>query len=409
MSIPPPPGPQGPYQPPPGPQGPYQPPPGPQGPYQPQAQAPYHGQQPYQPWPPYGQGGSPSVDGLAVAALVLGIVCLLPGIGLVFGLVALRQIRRSGRRGRGMAIAGSVLSAIGLVLWVLFFTTGAASDFWDGAKEAARDNAVLSVKKGECFDTLTGSLEGMAYDVDEVPCSGRHDGEVFAVVRLPGGAYPGESRVTDIADDKCFALESDYVLDSWALPENVDVYYLTPTEESWALGDREITCVYGNTDAEGSLTGSLRADETTLDADQLAYLETVRALDAVIEKEPEEYPDEDLEANTGWARDMEGALVEQAAALREHTWPAKAKEPLESLAAELEAAGAHFGRAAEATDPDVFFEHYDSGYEVVDGPATIDAREALGLSTTPPADDYDDGSGEGAGGAADAGDGSLDA
>ncbi|MGC0329734.1 hypothetical protein RKD23_002724 [Streptomyces sp. SAI-170] len=391
MSIPPPPGPQGPYQPP------------VQGPYPPQGPYP---QQPYQPWPPYGQGGSPSVNGLAVAALVLGIVCLLPGIGLVFGLVALRQIKRGGQRGRGMAIAGSVLSAVGLVLWVLFFTTGAASEFWDGAKEAARDNsAVFSVKKGECFDTLTGSLEGMAYDVDKVPCSGRHDGEVFAVVELPGGAFPGDSRVTDIADDKCFALESDYVLDTWALPENVDVYYLTPTRESWAIGDREITCIYGNTDAEGSLTGSLRADETTLDAHQLAYLETVRALDAVLEKEPEDYPDEDLEVNTGWAEDMEGALVEQAAALRAHTWPAGAQQPLEALAAELEASADDFGKAADATDPDVFFEHYESGYEVVDGAATIDAREALDLSTTPPAYDYDDGSGEDG----EAGDGSLNA
>lgn len=377
MSIPPPPGPQGQY-----------PPPGPYGP------------QPYQqPWPPYGQPLRPPLNGLAIAALVLGILCFVPALGLILGLIALRQIRRKGDRGRGMAIAGSVLSSVGLVLWTLFFATGGAAEFWDGFKEAAREsNAVFTVKKGECFDTTTGSLEGLAYDVDKVPCVGRHDGEVFAVVEVPGGAFPGDDSLTSLADDKCFALESDYVMDAWALPEHVDVYYLTPTRQSWRLGDREITCIFGHTDPEGSLTGSLRTDETTLDADQLAYLESVRALDAALEKEPVAYPDEDLPANTEWAEDMESALEKEAAALRAHTWGVGRKRLMEALATDLEARADDFGKAADATDPDVFFEHYESGYAFVDGEPTLNARVALGLSTTPPADDYDDGDG-GEGGA----------
>ncbi|MFE1439366.1 DUF4190 domain-containing protein [Streptomyces sp. NPDC058739] len=378
MSIPPPPGPQGPY-----------PAPGPYGPY---------GPQPYQqPWLPYG-AQRPSVNGLAIAALVLGILCFVPALGLILGLVALRQIRRTGQRGRGMAVAGAILSSVGIALWALFFATGTASDAWDGFKEAAKDDMVLRVDKGKCFDTTTGSLEGIAYDVDEVPCSGEHDGEVFATVTVPGGAYPGDSRVTDLADDRCYELRDDYVMDAWALPEDVDVYYLTPTRESWRVGDREITCVLGNTDPKGTLTGSLRTDATTLDADQLAYLKSVAALDEVLLEEPEEYPDEDLPANADWARDMEGALDEQAAALREHAWPAGAKAPLKALAAELEASADDFGKAAASTDPDVFFDHYDNGYGFVDGSATIDAREALDLSTTPPAYDYDDGDGGEGGG-----------
>jgi hypothetical protein len=376
VSIPPPPGPQGQY-----------PPPGPYGP------------QPYQPWPPYGQPVRPPLNGLAIAALVLGILCFVPALGLILGLVALRQIRRKGERGRGMAIAGSVLSSVGLVLWTLFFATGGASEFWDGFKEAARENnAVFTVKKGECFDTTTGSLEGLAYDVDKVPCGGEHDGEVFAVVNVPGGDFPGDDSLTALADDKCYALESDYVMDAWALPEHVDVYYLTPTRQSWRLGDREITCIFGNTDAKGSLTGSLRTDETTLDTHQLTYLKSVRALDTALEKEPEAYPDEDLPANTAWAKDMEAALDEEAAALRAHTWRGAVKDPLEALADELEARADDFGKAADATDPDVFFEHYESGYDFVDGAATMDARVALGLSTTPPAYDYDDGDGGEGGG-----------
>lgn len=57
-------------------------------------------------------------NGLAVAALVLGLVGV-PVVGLVLGLVALSQIKRApGQSGRGMAIAGVVLSAIYLAVLV---------------------------------------------------------------------------------------------------------------------------------------------------------------------------------------------------------------------------------------------------------------------------------------------------
>ncbi|MFD6751620.1 DUF4190 domain-containing protein, partial [Streptomyces anthocyanicus] len=64
--------------------GPYQQAPYQQGPYQ---QSPYG--TPYQTW---GQGYSPynrpaPVNGLAIAALVLGVLCFLPGVGLVLGIV----------------------------------------------------------------------------------------------------------------------------------------------------------------------------------------------------------------------------------------------------------------------------------------------------------------------------------
>ncbi|WP_244165223.1 DUF4190 domain-containing protein, partial [Streptomyces silaceus] len=128
MDIPPPPGP---YAPPPG--GPQDPPGGPQdpqghagphgapGPYgQPGAPWPPPGQVPYQRWPgPYSPYSRPPVNGFAIASLVLGILCFLPAVGLVLGLVALAQIKKKGERGKGLAIAGSVLSVVGVVLLVL--------------------------------------------------------------------------------------------------------------------------------------------------------------------------------------------------------------------------------------------------------------------------------------------------
>ncbi|WP_171110055.1 MULTISPECIES: DUF4190 domain-containing protein [Streptomyces] len=409
MSIPPPPGPQQPQDP----QGPYGPYPAPHaqgpyggqgpygaqgpyggqgpGPYGPQGPGPYGPQPPYGPWGPYPPQGLPPVNGLAIAALVLGILCFLPAVGLVLGLIALRQIKRKGERGKGMAVTGAVLSTVGLVLLTVSLSTGAVSGFWEGFKEGARDSVIASPDKGECFNLPSGSLEGETYDVDVVPCSGKHDGEVFATVTLPGGAFPGNDHITTVADDKCYALTADYAMDRWALPDDVHWYYLTPTRQSWSLGDREITCFFGNTDEQGSLTGSLRNDESTLDADQVAYLKAARAIDAVLVEEPEAYPEEDLAANGAWAQDVHDVLAEQGPALDAHTWPADAERPMADLVKELDSARKEWAKAADAGDADTFYVHYDEAYGFYDGPATVTAREALGLDTSPPADDSAEG------------------
>ncbi|MFD5161922.1 DUF4190 domain-containing protein [Streptomyces hawaiiensis] len=359
MSIPPPPGsrqPQGPY--------------GPPSADRPQAYRPY---------------GSPvSVNALAVAALVLGVLCFLPAAGLVLGLVALWQIRRSGQSGRGMAIAGAVLSSVGIVLWAVVLSTGAAHKAWEGIEDGAQGNESLSLAKGDCFDA-PGGLEGDTYDVDRVPCEGGHDGEVFAVVSLPGGAFPGDARITGIADEKCYALQDQYAMDTWAMPADVDVYYLMPSRESWRYGDRAITCLFGNTEAGIKLTGSLRGDPATLDTDQVVFLSTANTLDTALYEEPEKTPDDDLPAHRAWAAQVHDVLGGQIEALRGHPWPAPARKPVADLVDDLEDAREEWKRASTASDADAYYTHYDKAYGSVEGPATVTARKALGLAATPPA------------------------
>ena len=89
---------------------------------------------PNQPYVPYGYVSPPSrTNGPAVASLVCGIVsiagmmvCLLGGFaavpGLVLGIIGLHRTKQSGvtEKGRGLAIAGIVTSAVGIVMLVLF-------------------------------------------------------------------------------------------------------------------------------------------------------------------------------------------------------------------------------------------------------------------------------------------------
>ncbi|MCX5423371.1 DUF4190 domain-containing protein [Streptomyces sp. NBC_00078] len=395
MSTPSPPGPHQPQEP----QGPH-----PQG-QPPYSQGPYAAPGPY-PYQPWSQGYSPynhpaPVNGVAIASLVLGILCFVPAAGLLLGLIALARIRRKGERGRAMAVTGAILSSVGLALWVVGLTGGINLDVWTGLKDAAHENgSAYSLKKGECFDAPSGSLDGLAYDVDRVPCESRHDAEVFAAFKMKGSAdYPGDGKVTDVADAKCYALRYGYAMDAWAVPDDVDVYYLTPTRQSWRLGDRDITCLFGNTDEKAGLTGSLRNDARTLDTDQVAYLKAVNLENAALDAQPEDSPDDDLRGSRAWAGRMSAALTEETGTLRDHAWPAGAKKPVAKVAMAVEATREEWARAAKATDADSFYEHYDRAMVLSTPDTSITARKALGLTMTPPTSPGgDDGGGGGGGG-----------
>ncbi|MEV6120903.1 DUF4190 domain-containing protein [Streptomyces sp. NPDC052077] len=373
------------------------PPPGPHGHY-PQGS-------PAAPWGhPYGPPPPPEapVNGVAIAALVLGILCFLPAVGLVLGIIALRQIGRRGERGKGLAVAGSVLSGVGIGLWAIALATGGAADFWEGFREVAGDRSgtPFTLSKGDCYNSPGGSVEGEIDEVDEVPCDSPHDAEVVGSFRIPGRTYPGDDGIAELADDRCYRIAETYAMDSWALPDEVDLYYLTPSPASWRLGDREVTCGFARTDAE-PLTGSLRADETVLDEHQVAYLRAEAVQYAALDEMPEDDDfDEDPAAQRAWADGVADALAEQSETLSGHDWPAAADGPVAALVADLEKARKEWGRAASAEDADTFYGHEDNGWQLIDPEDTVTVREALGLATTPPD------TGEDVGDGGDAGDGS---
>ena len=80
------------------------------------------------PPPPGGYGYQPppqavGTNGMAIASLVcslFGWVCIIGGVlGIIFGFMALGQIRQRGQGGRGMAIAGIVIGVIVTALVIL--------------------------------------------------------------------------------------------------------------------------------------------------------------------------------------------------------------------------------------------------------------------------------------------------
>lgn len=80
----------------------------------------------YQPYP------ARRTNGLAIAAMVCGIcgfLYLIPAIlGIVFGCVAVRQVKRDGTEGRGMAIAGIAVGTSWLALVAVIILLVVASN-----------------------------------------------------------------------------------------------------------------------------------------------------------------------------------------------------------------------------------------------------------------------------------------
>ncbi len=105
-------------------------------------------------------------SGLAIAALVLGILWLF-GLGsllaLIFGLIALSQIRKSAGTlgGKGMAIAGVVLGGLGLVSILLFTVTGAV--VFSKAAKAGNESVLKSDLRDAASAQETYFAEHHAY------------------------------------------------------------------------------------------------------------------------------------------------------------------------------------------------------------------------------------------------------
>ncbi len=74
-------------------------------------------------------GPSTPTNGFAIASMVLGIVWVYwigSVLAIIFGYVALRQIKESRHQGRAMAIAGIVLGWVGVAMFFIWFFVIAA-------------------------------------------------------------------------------------------------------------------------------------------------------------------------------------------------------------------------------------------------------------------------------------------
>ncbi|HEV7421004.1 MAG TPA: DUF4190 domain-containing protein [Mycobacterium sp.] len=198
------------------------PPPPPPMPYQ---QAPYGGPYPQQPYE-----APKKTSPWAIAALILGIIGAIL-FSVICGIVALNKTKNGQEGGRGLAIAGLVLSG----LWAVGAAVLVALFFF-----VAKDNVVATdLKVGDCITEVPTSTKVLTLPTTE--CSQPHGGEVYAVLTMPDGSYPGASAI-DEWQNKCPEELQSFSPEAMA-DDSVGVFVLYPTQETWDQGDRAITCI----------------------------------------------------------------------------------------------------------------------------------------------------------------------
>jgi hypothetical protein len=95
------------------------------------------------------------------------------------------------------------------------------------------------VKVGDCLKEIPGNTRVLT--VDTIGCDKPHAGEVFAVLLMPEGDFPGQSAIEEY-QNKCEPALASYA-PSAVTDDTVQLYVLYPTEATWKQGDRAVTCV----------------------------------------------------------------------------------------------------------------------------------------------------------------------
>ncbi|MFP3963681.1 DUF4190 domain-containing protein [Actinomadura fulvescens] len=248
--------------------------------------APGAAPQPAYPEPPYPGPGDPgplpgpashrpagatTTNGLAIASLVTGVFGCFGIISLILGAIALKQIKDRGQKGRGLAIAGIVLSLLWGVIGGASYLFIKSLDKDDLAKSLAsprvtstkpKDVRANNMRVGDCINDNSGASTATdgpvkVESVKVVPCNAPHDGEVLATFRLAMATLPSESQMSKVASAGC-QQRIGRRLSRDPARANLATSYYFPTTQSWASGDRMITCVAVHAREGAKLTRKLR-------------------------------------------------------------------------------------------------------------------------------------------------------
>jgi hypothetical protein len=184
-----------------------------------------------------------SFDGFAVAGFVTSLLCLIP-VALILSIVALGRIKRNGTRGKGLAVAGLVISILSVLVVVAAVFAALQTPSRDDSGQITDSGRlkVDAIRPGDCFSTLPS---GVTMSVPAIPCSQTHVAQAVSAFDLPDGPYPPESELQSAAEDGCFDRLAPDLQDRVGSAE-VGLYYFSPQPDGWKLGDHQVLCVIGS-------------------------------------------------------------------------------------------------------------------------------------------------------------------
>ncbi|WP_194910469.1 DUF4190 domain-containing protein [Catenulispora rubra] len=364
--------------------------------------APPYGQQPPNPYgyPPYGYGygypyGQPQrptgTNGLAIASFVLGICgffVVTPIIGLIFGIVSLAAVRRTGQKGKRLAISGIVLSSLWIAALGTLFTVAAintpdpAQRSADGTVVSPGTVSVFGLHPKDCFTLppgAIGSTNNSARTLTVVPCTTAHDSEAFGSFSAAESTFPGVDGMRDESSSQCARQLTSFVPDPVTLPAGTRLQFIYPNQQAWDAGERRVTCFLQFSRA--TMTHSVYRDPSTYNADQLRFLNAVSPLSTAIGRLVATPDSADISVFQQRANDIASATQSEVSALSGTPWPASVQPAMDALIANHTKAAAVWEQVAGATDVTSFNGQARKAEAAFDADDMIAVRTALGLAT----------------------------
>jgi hypothetical protein len=223
---------------------------------------------------------------VSIAAFVAGVVGFIIA-SVPLGIAGMVRTRSHARRGRGLAIAALPISAVWMVLFALLAAAAAAYLIQRPAQDASASDVQATATPSETPTSsptapLTPSVKpvparmvlfdhvrvghciernptGVLTRLPVVPCAQGHDHEIFAIVTLPRGAWPGDNVVDERTDRLCVAAFPKYVGVPLEMSE-LDVSAYTPHKDAWLSGDRRSFCTVYDPNGQ-ALHGSVRGSQ----------------------------------------------------------------------------------------------------------------------------------------------------
>ena len=149
------------------------------------------------------------------------------------------------------------IPAVVIVLAVGYFTQARRTD--TGEIDTGGTVSVDELRTGDCFNNSDDSE--LISQVDGIPCEDPHVYEVFALVTYDAPAFPTDQEMDTVFQKQCAPPFASYVGVPYADSELWGTM-ITPSEETWADGDRSFVCIlHSAPDDENNLsdlTGSMQ-------------------------------------------------------------------------------------------------------------------------------------------------------
>ena len=143
-----------------------------------------------------------------------------------------------------MVLIPAALVTVVVIVVLVLLIAGGGDDDEESAAPATGMVAARDLVAGTCVSDAN-STRGDVRTFDAVACDKPHDGEVYTVITLKGAKnakYPGKRFVDGKGQRGCRARLRRQLTAKAFRDRRLGYKYVYPTKQSWAQGDREVTC-----------------------------------------------------------------------------------------------------------------------------------------------------------------------